>query len=136
MRDQYIPPGQGPAARPTQVLVLRGTDWVESAAALAALNKRLLYPPAGWPEELDDRTSAAGPLRVTYERTGNTLLLRVRVTGRVPTCAIHGPVTLLGHHARTPPPRGWHPATLVVGDAAQVELRLNQPVSRALLAYA
>ncbi|MFC6663148.1 hypothetical protein [Deinococcus multiflagellatus] len=64
------------------------------------------------------------------------LVLRVRVRRDVPVCAVHGPVTLLGHNVGQPLARGWHPALLPVGPLNTpfvTELRLDVPVSRALL---
>lgn len=139
MREQQLRRGQAPFLRPTRAQVRQGDAWVDSPQALAALDKRVLYPPARWPEELDDRTSAPGRLRLTFagDLPGGgaaTLLLRVRVSSRRPECALHGPVILLGHNADR---SGWHPATLQLSApltaGMTVDLDLNARVSRALL---
>lgn len=143
--------GQAPWLRPTRAQVQRAGQWVDSPRALAALDKRILYPPVGWPEELDDGRSASGLLRLTFTDTfpiplapavlQGVLHLRVRVSGgRVPACAIHGPVILLGHNTTEPLPRGWHPAALLTGALSDgpttLDLHLDVPCSRALLGRA
>lgn len=139
MREPQLRRGQGPLLRPTRAQVRQGSAWVDSPQALAALDKRILYPPARWPEELDDRTSAPGRVRLTFQGDlpgggTATLLLRVRVGSRLPECTLHGPVTLLGHNADR---NGWHPATIQLDTPLTadmtVELDLNARVSRALL---
>ncbi|MBZ9715482.1 hypothetical protein [Deinococcus multiflagellatus] len=133
--------GQAPWLRPAKVEQFRDGVWRPSASALKALDKRIAYPPTRWPEELDDRTSASGRLRLTFTDSfpgggEGVLVLRVRVRRDVPVCAVHGPVTLLGHNVGQPLARGWHPALLPVGPLNTpfvTELRLDVPVSRALL---
>ncbi|MVN86918.1 hypothetical protein GO986_09085 [Deinococcus sp. HMF7620] len=134
--------GQAPMIRPSKVEVFREGVFLVSAPALKALDKRVLYPPASWPEELDDRTKVTGRLRLTFADTFpgggfGVLELRVLVKKAIPVCALHGPVFLLGHHATDPPQPGWHPALLPLGPLPTTplitQIHLDTAVSRALI---
>ncbi|WP_288481023.1 hypothetical protein [uncultured Deinococcus sp.] len=147
---------ESPLRLPSLVDVWRGGAWAGDAAALRALRKRVLYQPAGWAEELDDRSSVRGRLRLHYPydtptpgesgypQVVATLLLRgrrprealevtVRLPGRAPQVVA---AQLLGHNA--PEARGWHPYVLPLGPLPPgpvvVELTTPAPLSRALLA--
>lgn len=136
MRDEPLRRGQAPFLLPTEVRVAGQP----SPRALAALAKRILYPPALWPDELDDRTSLSGAFSVTFagELPGGgdaALLGRVRVKGpRLPKEATYGPVTLLGHNAGA---KGWQPFVLALGQPlapdVELDLRFDAPLSRLLL---
>ena len=106
--------GQGPLDLPIKVEVKddKGT-WQPSPAGLKALAKRMLYQPAGWPEELSDGTSISKAARVTFATTDERMLLwlRLKVSAEeAPTLKVDG-VTVallrLGHNA--PEKRGTHP---------------------------
>ena len=137
MRDLPLPRGQAPALLPSAVLIAGQ----HSPGALAALAKRTLYPPALWPEELDDRTAVKGALTIIFEnvppyiRESPVLFGRIRGAGlRPPAEVTYGPVRLLGHNAQA---RGWHPFLLSVPSVKTpkitLELRFDAPVSRLLL---
>ena len=135
MRDEQLRRGQAPFLLPTRVLI--GEE--ESPAALRALAKRILYPPARWPEELDDRTHVRGLLTVTFAGAlpgggGAALLGRVRVGQAAPRDADYGPLTLLGHNAAA---RGWQPFALRLPVVRTPDLTINldidAPLSRLLL---
>lgn len=135
MRDEQLRRGQAPFLLPTAVLV----DGKASASAVQALAKRILYPPAGWAEELDDRRSVRGKLTVTFagELPGGgraVLLLRARQRSAVPEDAEHGPLIPLGHNAGA---RGWQPFVLPMGlpltPDMTIQFNINAPLSRLLL---
>lgn len=135
MRDEPLCRGQAPFLLPTEVRVAG----LPSPRALAALAKRILYPPALWPEELDDRTSLRGAFTVTFagELPGGgdaALLGRVKAGKVAPEDAVYGPVTLLGHNAEA---RGWQPFVLPLNTPLTpdmtVTISINAPLSRLLL---
>ncbi|GGL18230.1 hypothetical protein [Deinococcus radiotolerans] len=66
--DEPRAKGDAPWIRPAQVEIWDedAATWVVSLDALAALDKRILYAPTEWPEELDDRTGVQGRLRLTF----------------------------------------------------------------------
>lgn len=137
MRDEPLRRGQAPLLLPTEVRVGTGDP---SASALRALAKRILYPPAGWTDELDDRTSIKGRLTLTFGGSlpgggPAVLLLRARRgSRRDPVDRQYGPLTPLGHSAGA---RGWQPYLLVLGEPLTPDLTLildiDAPLSRALL---
>lgn len=136
MREEQLRRGQAPFLLPVQVMV-RGEA---SPAALAALAKRTLYPPARWPEEMNDGLTASGPMTVSFGGSlpsgGDAVLFgRVRTRrGKVPMDVQHGPVILLGHSAQA---GGWQPFALPLAQPLvpemTVEVNLNAPLSRLLL---
>lgn len=144
MIDAPLRRGQAPFLLPTRVEV----NGEPNPKALAALAKRILYPPAKWKDELDDRTSARGLLAVTFagELPGGghaVLYLRAKAGREPPVCAIHGPLHPLGHNAGK---RGWQPFVLplVTAEGSEVEplglvpdltinTNINAPLSRMLL---
>lgn len=136
MRDEQLRRGQAPFLLPTIVLV----GGVASDRAVQALAKRILYPPAGWLEELDDGRSVSGSLTVTFagDLPGGgqaALLLRARQRGgALPEDAAYGPLMPLGHNAGA---RGWQPFVLPLGILLRpdmtVNLDINAPLSRLLL---
>lgn len=149
-----LPRGQAPLLLPSRVEVWRDGAWQESDTARKALSKRILYPPARWPEELDDRTSVKGRLRLTYPgaapptdaqgypKTYAHLLIRAKRPRRPLTltrwqdgAGTPLPAALLGHNAAEP--RGWHPYLLTAGllppGPVVIELDSPVPLSRALL---
>lgn len=105
--------GQGPLDPPIKAEVKEKEVWKASDSALRALAKRMLYQPAGWPEELSDGTNVGRLVRVTFDTTDERLLLWLRLkvnAGQEPTFSIEGrPVQLLrlGHNA--PEKNGFHP---------------------------
>lgn len=123
--EEWLPRGAAPWLRPTLVETWNGAAWVQSASALAALDKRSFYLPAGWPEELDDRTGVSGRLRVTYPAgppfltfpTRRVLTARATVGGEWlvdgEACEMRplGPYAPAGKR----PPRGVHPWAIVTG---------------------
>ncbi|GAA5437734.1 hypothetical protein [Deinococcus aquaticus] len=144
LRDETLPRGAAPWLRPERVEVWSGTEWLESAPALTALNKRSLYLPAAWPDEIDDRTGVTGRLRVTYPAgpaslsaaTQRVLTARATVGG---AWLVDGqPVTAypLGPHAPggKRPPRGVHPwaivTTLVSAPSEGITFELDTRGSR------
>lgn len=135
--EEALPLGTGPLILPTQVEVWQDGTWMVSEAALVALRKRVLYAPAQWPEELDDRTRTPGRVRVTYPDSPlkATLLIRAQLPARqAVTITVNGvpvPVVRLGHNADA---RGWQPALLRTNQpGATYELNSPYPLSRALL---
>lgn len=129
---------EAPLRLPERVEVFRNGAWRVSEAARRALGKRHLYAPAGWPEELNDRTSVSGPLRVTFPAQADgpaTLLLRARTGGRPLTLTVNGAAlhaVRLGHNARER--RGWHPYVLALPRCTPtLEITSNVPLSRLLL---
>lgn len=149
--SEPLPRREPPLLLPERVDVWQGR-WLESEAALRALRKRLLYQPAGWDEELDDRSSVRGRLRLHYPyevidapgtRTTGTLLVRVRRPrtadpwARLRRNGVFSPLeaTFLGHNVTEV--RGWHPCTLALGRLSSgtvtIELETTAPLSRALL---
>ena len=139
MREERLRRGQAPLLLPTSVRVGDAED--PSPSALRAIAKRLLYPPAGWLEEMDDRTSVKGRLNITFAGSlpgggRAVLLLRARRGSRAdPVDAGYGPLQPLGHNAGT---RGWQPYVLplaLVSLTPDLTLTLNidAPVSRVLL---
>lgn len=113
-----------------------------SASALRAVRKRLLYSPAKWPEELDDRSSVRGALTLTFDTSDYAvsgwpalLLIRARMSGPPVTDAALGPLTILGHN---PQQHGFQAYLLDIQQEfapgeLTVTLNINAPISRALL---
>jgi hypothetical protein len=66
--DEYLPRAHAPWLLPTAVEVWdkEALVWKPDAAALIALAKRSAYSPAGWTDEIDDKTGATGLIRVTF----------------------------------------------------------------------
>ncbi len=108
----------------------------------AKVAKRLLYQPAEWPEELDDRTSVTGMLRLVFhiptvqsgEEVQAALLLRLKTKAK--TLRVNGvecPLYKLGHNADER--RGWHPYVVPVpsSSAGVYTLDFEGQCSRALL---
>ncbi len=132
--EEPLPKGAAPLSLPLTVEVWREDvqAWAVSESARLALSKRVLYAPAQWPEELDDRTSTRGRVRVTFPAGDGraVLLLRARApTGRPLVIEVNGvPVTArrLGHNA---PRRGWHPYVLRTGQTGAT-LTLIAPHAR------
>ncbi|WP_027459259.1 hypothetical protein [Deinococcus murrayi] len=136
-----------PLRRGEAPLLLPLTATVAGEDVRAKVAKRVLYPPAEWPEELNDRTSTRGPLTLTFklpdpprpasgDDPGETweaaLVLRLRT--RADTITVNGEsVTLskLGHNADER--RGWHPYVVPVPVAAAYTLEYEGQCSRALL---
>lgn len=135
MIDAPLRRGQAPFLLPTRVEV--GGE--PNPKALAALAKRILYPPAKWKDELDDRTSARGLLTVTFagELPGGghaVLYLRARSGKAPPVCAVHGALQPLGHNAGK---RGWQPFILPIELSLEPDMtittNINAPLSCLLL---
>ncbi|MFC4637000.1 hypothetical protein [Deinococcus hohokamensis] len=142
--------GQPPFQLPSLVEVWdeEGQAWQPSFTALKALRKRMLYRPAEWPEELDDRSSVAGRTRLRVTFTGPVmpspdlavvaLMLRAKVShGQRPEVHVNGEladVLALGVNAGR---RGWQPflvvTTLSYPRLGPVEVTSDQPLSRLLL---
>lgn len=135
--EEALPLGTGPLTLPTQVEVRQDGAWMVSEPALAALSKRVLYAPAQWPEELDDRTRTPGRVRVTYPDSPlkGALLIRAQLPARqavtITVNSVPVPVVRLGHNADA---RCWQPALLRTNQpGATYELDSPYPLSRALL---
>ncbi|KQR37720.1 hypothetical protein [Deinococcus sp. Leaf326] len=131
-----------PLARPAPPLLLPVTATVGGRDVRRAVAKRVLYPPAQWPEELDDRAATGGPLALTFalppllpgQVRGAALLLRLKLQSGVDTLTVNGqPILLskLGHNADTA--RGWHPYVVPVPVAPTYTLTFRGRCSRALL---
>lgn len=140
LHDEPLRRGEAPLRLPLAATV-------EGVDVLPRVAKRILYPPAEWPEELDDRTSAAGPLTLTFglpdpprppagedpgEKWEAALVLRLKTRASVITVNGEGyPLLKLGHNA--PARRGWHPYVVAVPVAATYTLEFPGQCSRALL---
>ncbi|MFB9084001.1 hypothetical protein [Deinococcus wulumuqiensis] len=142
---------QPPWHVPATVERWAGGTWVADPAALAALAKPPLSPPAEQLEALNDRTSVRGLLRVTWAGealpSGDTghdmqaaLLLRLKVGGAPPTLTVEGAPVLLRPLGRSAGARGWQPYLATWGAPygtvreASLILRCSAPLSRLLLA--
>lgn len=108
----------------------------------AKVAKRILYQPSEWPEELDDRTSVTGMLRLVFhiptvqsgEEVRAALLLRLKT--KAETIRVNGAecsLVKLGHNADQR--RGWHPYVVPVptSSAGVYRLEFEGQCSRALL---
>lgn len=131
-----------PLKRAAPPLLLPVTATVQGRDVRRTVAKRLLYPPAQWPEELDDSRSTSGPLVLTFRVTppaqgqvqGAALLLRLKLPPRVDSIKVNGeemPLPRLGHNADTA--RGWHPYALSVPATSLYTLEFRGRCSRALL---
>ncbi|WP_034383027.1 hypothetical protein [Deinococcus sp. YIM 77859] len=136
-RDEPLPRGAAPLRVPVAAEVQRGGQWEASPGALAALAKRVLYAPAGWPEELDDRTHVRGPVRLTWEGSAGEAVLLLRAkpqAGRPLEVSVNGavyPARRLGHNALEK--RGWHPYLVETRERdPTLVLTANAPLSRVL----
>lgn len=150
VHDDPHPRGQGPYDLPIRVEVWDETRqaYVERPGALAALARRVLYPPSAWPDE-PPRGSVGGRLRVTFPpappaggRQRETVLI-ARYKGPDPNepgppptdrrARINGvalPWVRNGHNAdRT---RGAHPYVIPAPTANVYELTLTGTLSRLL----
>ncbi|AFD25921.1 hypothetical protein [Deinococcus gobiensis] len=135
LHDEPLKRGEGPLLLPTSATV-QGRD-VRRAVA-----KRVLYPPAQWPEDLDDSQNTGGPLVLTFvipplptgQQQGAVLLLRLKLPPQADTLSVNGeawPIARLGHNAQTA--RGWHPYVVPVPVATTYTLEFKGRCSRALL---
>lgn len=136
-QDEPLPRGEAPLRLPSQVEVWKEKRWEVSTSALTALAKRTLYAPAGWLDELDDRTSVRLPVRITWAAaTGQAvLLLRAKPpSGKALEVTVNGTpyaALKLGHNA--PEKRGWHPYVVVTRETPPVlVITANAPLSRVL----
>lgn len=140
------PKAVGPAQLPVSVVL--GEDEEPNAEALTALAKRFFYPPAQWPEELDDRTNVPlnkgvlvtfTPLPLDTEEPRQWLMLRAKVSKGTPEeVLVQGmghAMHRLGHNALAP--RGWHPYVVQLleplANEQPLHLRAPFPISRLLL---
>lgn len=131
-----------PLARAAPPLLLPVTATVGDRDVRRAVAKRVLYPPAQWPEELDDQISTGGPLRLTFavpspvpeQIQGAALLLRLKLPPQTDTITVNGealPLSRLGHNAEAA--RGWHPYVMPVPATGLYTLTFRGRCSRALL---
>lgn len=108
----------------------------------AKVAKRILYQPSEWPEELDDRTSVTGMLRLIFhiptvqsgEKVRAALVLRLKT--KAETVRVNGvecSLFKLGHNADQR--RGWHSYVVPVptSSAGVYGLEFEGQCSRALL---
>lgn len=136
-----------PLKRAEGPLLLPETATVGRRDVRKIVAKRIFYPPAEWEDELDDRTSTAGPLKLTFklpdpprppqgdqpgEDWGAALVLRLKTTKD--TVIVNGETLDLGKlgHNRDEK-RGWHPYVLPVPVAETYTLTFRGACSQALL---
>ncbi|GGO22271.1 hypothetical protein [Deinococcus humi] len=137
-QDEVLARGEGPLLLPLTAVAVRDDGPVDVMAAVA---KRILYQPAEWPQERDDRKATAGPLVLTFPETPRpgdgqsraaALLLRLKTTK--PTIKVNDQeieLIRLGHNASEK--RGWHPYTVPVPVGTTYTLEFTGQCSRALL---
>lgn len=140
LHDEPLKRGEGP-------LLLPETATAGERDVRRVVAKRVYYPPAEWDEELDDRTSTTGPLRLTFklpdpprtpqgddpgEDWAAALVLRLK-TAKL-DITVNGetiPLGKLGHNAGEK--RGWHPYVVPVPVTDTYTLTFQGQCSRALL---
>lgn len=140
LHDEPLKRGDGP-------LLLPETATAGERDVRRVVAKRVYYPPAEWDEELDDRTSTTGPLRLTFklpdpprtpqgddpgEDWAAALVLRLK-TAKL-DITVNGetiPLGKLGHNAGEK--RGWHPYVVPVPVTDTYTLTFQGQCSRALL---
>lgn len=128
--------GEGPLRLPGGAELFEGARVVGGGAPLAAVAKRLLYAPAEWPEELDDRTGIRGGVRLTWAQAQGkaVLLIRARAPATGLTVQVDGKEIAprkLGHNVRER--RGYHSYLLVTEATGRtLDLKTNGVLTRVL----
>lgn len=135
--DEPLAKGRGPLLLPTKAEVPTQGAWGVSEKALAALAKRVLYQPAGWPEELDDSKAVRGEMRVSFSEALDRAVLLIRgraLDGKPFAVKVNGDDAVLhklGHNS--PEKRGWHPYLLeVTTPNKELLLSSNGEITRCL----
>lgn len=134
--EELHPKSNGPLDLPVLAEVQKDGDWQASPSALAALNKRQLYQPSAWPEELDDSSGVRGEVQLTFESSSEKAAYWIR--GKAPPgqpfrVLVNGQQIQpqkLGHNA--PEKRGYHPYLFQATGAATITLGSNGVLTRCL----
>lgn len=128
--------GEGPLRLPAGAELVEGARVVGGGTPLAAVAKRLLYAPAEWPEELNDKTGIKGAVRLTWATAAGqaVLLVRAKAPSTGLRCNVDGVEVQpwkLGHN--TPEKRGFHPYLLVTAAKGNtLTLETNGTLTRVL----